>query len=95
MQNQSPIRVTDNKRKKFSNFSDAHPENSPNLRENLQQLTKNFSSGFLDPTPFASRSAAAALIVKNTNYLKTVNVSPNRQQLEQFLSNQTSPMLYS
>jgi hypothetical protein len=34
--NQSPIRVTDNKRKKFSNFSDAHPEKSPNLRENLQ-----------------------------------------------------------
>lgn len=78
-QNQSPIRVTDNKRKKFSNFSDAHPDNSPNLRENLQQMTKNFSSGFLDPTtPFASRSAAAALIAKNTNYLKTVNVSPNR-----------------
>jgi len=63
------------------------------MRENMQKLTKNFSSGVLDPTSFASRSAAMA---KNSNYLKTVNVSPNRGgHGSELLTNQISPLIYS
>ena len=65
------------KTKKHSNFSNG-TEKSPKLHQggipNIQLLSKNFSQALLDP---ASRSA---LLMKNSNLaLKTVNVSPTRQ----------------